>query len=299
MLIHSPHHELPLNVRGRDFVVGDVHGHARLLDALIAAVDFDPAADRLIALGDLIDRGPDSLELLTRVERLPWLYSLRGNHEAMLKDSLESVVSALLWYRNGGEWGQEIPDATLHALARLVDGLPLAMTLPLRDGRRIGLIHAEVPVGCSWQDIEAIRIDRATEAQQSRDADDDESLVATALWGRTRIGACEGVRLLQHPERLSMSRLASLRCALAPVPGIDRVIAGHSYADDRLPIASANLLFIDTGVFEADGRLTLFEPLGDRCWQARYDRLGKPQIIVPEGQPAPRPQRLPEAFAQA
>lgn len=298
MLIHTPHHELPLNTCGRDFVVGDVHGHARLLDTLLAAVDFDPATDRLIALGDLIDRGPDSLELLTRVERLPWLFSLRGNHEAMLKDSLQSVVSALLWHRNGGEWGQEIPRETLHALARLVDGLPLAMTLPLRDGRRIGLIHAEVPVGCSWQDIETIHVDRLQQTRQSRDPDDDESLVATALWGRTRIGACEGVRLLQHPERLSMSRLASLRCALAPVPGIDLVIAGHSYSDDRRPVASANLLFIDTGVFEFDGRLTLVEPLGDRCWQACYDLRGQPRIVVPGGEPAPKPRPLPAAFAE-
>lgn len=297
MLIHTPHHELPVNLRGRDFVVGDVHGHARLLDALIEAVALDPATDRLIALGDLIDRGPDSLELLTRVEHLPWLHSLRGNHEAMLKDSLGSVMSALLWHRNGGRWGQEIPDATLRALARLVDGLPLAMTLPLRDGRRIGLIHAEVPIGCSWQDIESIRLDRHDIAQQSGDPDDDESLVATALWGRSRISALETVRRLQHPERLSMSRLASLRAALAPVPGIDRVIAGHSYADDRRPVACGNLLFIDTGVFESDGRLTLFEPLGDRCWQSRYDRHGRPQVIVAGGEPAPPPVSLPDAFA--
>lgn len=296
MLIHTPHHELPLNTRGRDFVVGDVHGHAALLDALTAAVDFDPERDRLIALGDLIDRGPDSLELLSRVERLPWLYSLRGNHEAMLKDSLESVVSALLWYRNGGEWGQEIPDRTLHALARLVDGLPLAITLPLRDGRRIGLIHAEVPIGRSWQDMEAIRLDRAQVGQQSRAIDDDTSLIATALWGRTRIGAVECLRAIDNAERLSTSRQSSLRAALAPVSGIDLIVAGHSYGDDRRPVASANLLFIDTGVFEADGRLTLFEPLVHRCWQARYTASGTPQILLAAGEAAPRPQPLPAAF---
>lgn len=295
VLIHTPFHQLPLNTRGRDFVVGDVHGHAALLDCLIDAVQFDPAHDRLIALGDLIDRGPDSLELLTRVEKLPWFYSLRGNHEAMLKDSLSSVMSALLWYRNGGQWGQEIPDETLHALVKLVDGLPLAMTLPLRDGRRIGLIHAEVPVGLRWSDVEALNQAHRRDHQQI-DPDDD-SLAATALWGRTRITACEGVRKLVHPERLSMSRLASLRCALQPVAGIDQIICGHSYSLDRLPIASANVLFIDTGVFEADGRLTLLEPLTQRCWQARYGRNRKPQIIDDDGEPAPLPQSLPDAFA--
>ena len=295
VLIHTPFHQLPLNSRGRDFVVGDVHGHAALLDRLIDAVKFDPACDRLIALGDLIDRGPDSLELLMRVEKLPWFYSLRGNHEAMLRDSLSSVMSALLWYRNGGQWGQEIPDETLHALVKLVDGLPLAMTLPLQDGRRIGLIHAEVPVGLSWSDVEALN-DMHVRDHQDIDPDDD-SLAATALWGRTRITACEGVRRLLHPERLSMSRLASLRCALWPVAGIDQIICGHSYSLDRRPIASANVLFIDTGVFEADGRLTLLEPLTQRCWQARYDSRRRPQIVDARGVSAPAPAPLPDAFA--
>lgn len=295
VLIHTPFHTLPLNHRGRDFVVGDVHGHAALLDRLIDAVKFDPERDRLIALGDLIDRGPDSLELLRRVECEPWFYSLRGNHEAMLRDSLKSVMSALLWYRNGGQWGQEIPDETLHALIKLVDGLPLAMTLPLADGRRIGLIHAEVPVGMRWSDVEAIQFE-ARRAHHDADPDDD-SLAATALWGRSRITACEGVSKLLHPERLSMSRLASLRCALQPVAGIDQIICGHSYSLDRKPIASANVLFIDTGVFEADGRLTLLEPLTQRCWQARYDHRRRPEIVKADGEAVPLPVALPDVFA--
>ena len=295
VLIHTPFHSLPLNNRGRDFVVGDVHGHAVLLDRLLEAVHFDPAGDRLIALGDLIDRGPESLELLTRVERLPWFHSLRGNHEAMLKDSLSNVMSALLWYRNGGKWGQEIPEPTLHALAKLVDGLPLAMTLPLPDGRRIGLIHAEVPVGLGWSDVEALN---QMPHRDDLDIDpDDDTLAATALWGRSRITACESVRKLLHPERLSMSRLASLRCALQPVAGIDQIICGHSYSLDRRPVACANVLYIDTGVFEPDGRLTLLEPLSQRCWQAAYGRHRKPQVIDPDGAPAPLPQALPDALA--
>ncbi|WP_293371137.1 metallophosphoesterase [Nevskia sp.] len=294
MLIHTPFHHLPLNERGRDFVVGDVHGHAALLDCLIEAVHFDPDCDRLLALGDLIDRGPESLELLRRVEKLPWFYSLRGNHEAMLKASASSVRAGLLWHRNGGQWGQEIPEETLRELVKLIDGLPLAMSLPLKDGRRIGLIHAEVPLGLSWSDVEAIRHDHSP-SQHELDPDD-ESLAATALWGRSRITACEGVCKLLQPERLSMSRLATLRFAIMPVPGIDQIIAGHSYSLDRRPVAYANLLFIDTGVFEDDGRLTLVEPLTRRCWQSQYDRNGRPCIVVAEGEPVPAPTPFPAAF---
>lgn len=64
-------HWLTINERGRDFVVGDIHGHAALLDCLLDRVRFDPASDRLFALGDLIDRGPQSQLLLARVRDEP------------------------------------------------------------------------------------------------------------------------------------------------------------------------------------------------------------------------------------
>lgn len=289
MLVHAPHHVLPINPLGRDFIVGDVHGHAVLLDCLLDAIAFDRTRDRLIALGDLIDRGPHSRELLDRVEREPWLYSLRGNHEAMLSDSRFSVMSALLWHRNGGAWGQDIDPDDLQQLARRVAGLPLAMTLPLTDGRRIGLIHAEIPVAASW---------RIVDSPIESDGGDDElaAWVLSALWGRKRISAIEALQRLPTRSALRQQRLAAIRRALAPVADIDLVVAGHSYAVHRQPVACANLLFIDTGVFEPDGRLTLYEPLSARCWQARYDHRGRAQVRVDEGEPAPPAVIVPDDF---
>jgi len=299
VLIHTPHHLLPVNRDGRDFVVGDVHGHAALLDGLLAAVHFEPSRDRLIALGDLIDRGPDSLELLQRVATLPWFHSLRGNHEALLQDSMHDVTSALLWHRNGGQWGQALADAELRALARCVDGLPLAMTLPLRDGRRIGLVHAEVPIGAAWPDVEALNRDLplAPRAAGLANATDAEALQDSLLWGRRRISACERLHRLLAPQTLTDTLQARLSRALQPVPGIDQIIAGHSYAHDRRPLACGNLLFIDTGVFEHDGRLTLFEPLRQHYWQARYGFDGRPQLLRHEGEPAPPAAWLPQLVA--
>ncbi len=42
----------PLNARGRDFAVGDIHGHFSRLDAALAAVRFAPDRDRLFSVGD-------------------------------------------------------------------------------------------------------------------------------------------------------------------------------------------------------------------------------------------------------
>jgi hypothetical protein len=79
---------LPINRAGRDFVVGDIHGCYSLLDDGLRAVGFDPGCDRLFALGDLIDRGPES-DLTARFLRRPGIHSILGNHEAIVLDLYE------------------------------------------------------------------------------------------------------------------------------------------------------------------------------------------------------------------
>lgn len=71
-----------LNATGRDFAVGDIHGHFGRLDAALAAAKFSPDHDRLFAVGDLVDRGPESADVLAWLER-PWFHAICGNHDLM------------------------------------------------------------------------------------------------------------------------------------------------------------------------------------------------------------------------
>ncbi|MCC7049713.1 MAG: metallophosphoesterase [Alphaproteobacteria bacterium] len=76
------------------FAVGDVHGCARELRALLAAIEAEAARcgakRRLIYLGDLIDRGPDTLGVLKlwagdeRARGVDRIDRLMGNHEQMM-----------------------------------------------------------------------------------------------------------------------------------------------------------------------------------------------------------------------
>ncbi|HZR80570.1 MAG TPA: metallophosphoesterase family protein [Candidatus Binatia bacterium] len=70
----------------RVLCIGDVHGCAAELEVLLAAVDAGPA-DRIVFLGDYVDRGPASrqcIELLLDLRRrLRDTIFLRGNHEDM------------------------------------------------------------------------------------------------------------------------------------------------------------------------------------------------------------------------
>src|SRR5581483_6198993 len=90
----------------RTYVIGDVHGRLSQLKALIGSLDYDPKRDRIIMLGDLIDRGEDSPGVVNYAielqEQSPNFICLRGNHEQMLLDLIE--YGDLLWLvpENGG-----------------------------------------------------------------------------------------------------------------------------------------------------------------------------------------------------
>jgi serine/threonine protein phosphatase 1 len=108
-----PQSECPSTPRGyRAYAVGDIHGRLDLLDQLLAMVEKDveqsPARKSLlIFLGDLIDRGPDSREVVERLRtyrhnRLQ-PHFLAGNHEEVLLRLLAGERGILSsWLRFGG-----------------------------------------------------------------------------------------------------------------------------------------------------------------------------------------------------
>lgn len=64
----------------RHIFVGDVHGCIDEFNELITKLSYDPKQDRLILLGDLIDRGPDSVGVVRRAREMK-LECVMGNHE--------------------------------------------------------------------------------------------------------------------------------------------------------------------------------------------------------------------------
>jgi len=92
---------------GRLFVIGDIHGCARELDALLRGLPL-ARGDTLAFVGDYIDRGPDSravLDVLVDLRGREGLTTvfLRGNHEDMCLAYLgRSGRWGEAWYVNGG-----------------------------------------------------------------------------------------------------------------------------------------------------------------------------------------------------
>lgn len=96
----------------RVYAIGDVHGCLDELNRLLAMIQADdagrePAVTSLILLGDLIDRGPASAQVVERVRRLvaarPKVRCLMGNHEEVFLRAVDGEGRALrLFCRIGG-----------------------------------------------------------------------------------------------------------------------------------------------------------------------------------------------------
>jgi predicted phosphodiesterase len=93
----------------RTLIVGDVHGKLRLLDRLLIETEYRAGEDRLVLIGDLVDRGEDSRGVVARAIELQraapeTVVVIRGNHEEMMLAALapEGGQEAELWYYNGG-----------------------------------------------------------------------------------------------------------------------------------------------------------------------------------------------------
>jgi serine/threonine protein phosphatase 1 len=107
------------------YVIGDIHGRFLQLKQLERDVPWDMDRDTIVFLGDLIDRGSQIPEVVDEVIRLksrnPNLVTVRGNHEQMLLDCVETGDLAWLLPENGGQATISQYGCPLHKLRETQD----------------------------------------------------------------------------------------------------------------------------------------------------------------------------------
>lgn len=127
------------------WIMGDLHGCYQQFLTQLRMLRFDPWQDLLICVGDLIDRGPDSLSCLQLLQK-SWFQSVRGNHEQMALDAL-STGEMSTWFVNGGAWYTHLSGEE-HKLAgqalKSCAQLPLILELHCSSGVNI-IAHADYP----------------------------------------------------------------------------------------------------------------------------------------------------------
>jgi len=88
------------------FAIGDIHGSYDRLKTLMDKIPIDFSRDTLVFIGDYIDRGPHSVEvvdyLMQLKNRVPGVIFLKGNHEDML-DKFINGDDRFTYLLNGGQ----------------------------------------------------------------------------------------------------------------------------------------------------------------------------------------------------
>ena len=195
---------------GRDIVVGDVHGCFRTLERALREIAFDPARDRLFGVGDLVNRGPHSVDALEWLESRFEAVTL-GNHDVAVRSWFRSKLL------NDPEevaegWLLDIPPSDYRRWWDALASLPPALTIETDHGP-IGVVHAEAP-DPDW-----------THAVELLEAGVDEAY---------------GIALLGHETREDQDAARA-----RPVKGLRALVHGHWPVEEVAPIL--NRWNMDTG----------------------------------------------------
>lgn len=135
---------------GRTYLISDIHGEYRKLLNMLRVIDFREE-DTLYIIGDVVDRGEEPIEIIEWVMNTPNVHLLRGNHESMFLDYLntpegaEKDIALQMWSRNGGlttyEGYQKRSREQKERIKEFVEGLPYYKILG-----NVLLVHSGVDV---------------------------------------------------------------------------------------------------------------------------------------------------------
>jgi serine/threonine protein phosphatase 1 len=125
---------------GRTFAIGDIHGDVEALQTLLATFPKLRAGDTIVFIGDYVDRGPRSKDVIEYIRRLPKktkakIVALRGNHE----DSWLRVID-----KGWPEFSLPVSNGCLATLRSYVGTPPDVATTgdeTLRNEEIPGLLH--------------------------------------------------------------------------------------------------------------------------------------------------------------
>jgi Calcineurin-like phosphoesterase. len=219
-------HRFARNTIGRDFAVGDIHGHFTRLYTALNHIGFESGKDRLFSVGDLVDRGPESEQALKWLAE-PWFRAVQGNHEDMCIRWPNGNMDAGNYAANGGGWNVANTPDVQRQFSDAFGVLPVAIEVETEAGP-VGIVHADCPFA-SWSDFIFALTDPAVTRNGLCTAID------AAMWSRERI---------QSEDK-------------SGVDDVRAVIVGHTPL--KRPAVLGNVYHIDTGGWLRDGHFTFID----------------------------------------
>ncbi len=260
----NPTQRLTCNQIGRDYYVGDIHGEFSLLEKALSRVSFDYEKDRLIAVGDLIDRGKESARVLEYLQQ-KWFFSVMGNHDYFLIDSVHhltqpsSWAGVAIWRRwvtHGGWWTCDQADETLIDIAKLMHKRPLMLEIEYPNDVTVGVVHGELPLGMRWEDAKRrLVLESDTHSLAP-------TVIRSLLWGRERVTLWKKDKgdFEKYTKRLPQAYFGQgssfdytllVISANKPIDDIDLIFCGHTAHEGGYVLG--NIHYIDEAVVFHNG----------------------------------------------
>lgn len=138
---------LSLRPGQRLIAVSDIHGNLRLFDKLLDQVRYTPGSDVLVLAGDLIEKGPQSLDTLRFIMKLskaPGVYALMGNCDFVCKN---------IWHRYNLRFlHQVLLQRKASILHEMADALHVSIDAHTDMERFCDLLHQHYAEELSWVD---------------------------------------------------------------------------------------------------------------------------------------------------
>lgn len=235
-MLHRPIQKFIKNEHGRDLFATDIHGCFEILRELLDCISFDETKDRLFLGGDLVDRGPQSLEVLEWLQK-HWVHSVLGNHEQMcMRSGVSGSKKSHTDY--GGEWFCSLGKSERRNIINEFRKLPFAIEVEGKDGRRFGIVHAECPFDDWALFLTALQNTPSAWVMGTK-------MIETALWGwnKYRLGDTSEIKHL------------------------DVLFVGHTAL--TMPAKLANVRYMDTGVCFKGGHLTITDMNTEETYDSR------------------------------
>lgn len=219
----------------RLIAIGDIHGEFDLLIELMDKIQFDSKEDTLVFLGDYIDRGKQSKQVVEYVSSLRSLYPnrvilLKGNHEDLATSLIENKnlsteqerkrqESYDIWAFNGGWNTVESYFGEYLCKEKLI---PFIDTLQLSyETDDFIFVHGGIPEGKTLENVTEYDL----------------------MWDRT----------MSYDGRKTL-------------------VVGHTPVKDVVISADGKMILVDTGVFRKNGKLSAIDVLSNQIWSVNKEK---------------------------
>jgi len=227
----------------RVLVIGDIHGRYEALKEVLTKSKFDYKKDKLIVIGDVVDGGEDTYEVVEELLKIQNLVFIEGNHDLWFRSHLNSGWAEEIWLQQGGA-------NTLRSYGASV-----------KEGKRydneswVSTVDMNVPV--THQDF----------FNHAKDYHIEDNM----LFVHGGFDIQKGVENTDKHTLIWDRELIKIAQSGIQIPLYDKVFVGHTTTETYgglQPIRFSNLLMIDTGAGWA-GKLCIMDILTEKYWLSK------------------------------